>query len=272
MLKDKSYNANIILDKYFSITKELINYRKENPNSAYAFSICTSWLFYLIPIFNLYGDSAKNVYVKITKEILDILKKVRNMVSNGEYISNKIIRELDSKCADKAFVYDMINEYDILIKKIKKYRLSQICKEEKSDVIDTPKTSAPKQSKIIAKVPIIPREERIKLYEIKKSKNHPYLDEECTLTSDEIEYVFAYADMVLEESTTNIFNIDKIIDILSEDGVDNKNYMLIEIINKLKLNNVNSNVNKVLVKLNDILKKNISKRFERKRKGDSYYE
>ncbi len=267
MFKGRSNNADVILDEYFSVTKELINHRKENPNSVYASSICNSWLFYLIPIFNLYAESSKNIDVKITREILDILQKVRNMVSNGEYISSKIIRELDSRCADKAFVYDMVDEYNDLIKKLKKYRLSLICKEEKNDVVNIEKTSTLKQPKIPTEVSVITREERIKLYEAKKNKHHPYIDEESTLTSDEIEYVCAYVDMVLEESASNSFNIDKIIDDIPVEEFNSEINMLNEIISRLKLNNFNSNTNKVLIKLNARLNEIVVKKMNRKNKN-----
>ncbi len=267
ILKEKRFND--IVGAFFEISRCVIKYKKENPNIEFANNVLHAWLFYFLMFIDKYDDSMQCFNKIYVKEALVSLNAIKELGVNNNYISKKQIRELDNKCGEKAAVYNISEEYKTLKNLIKNYNSSFLKKEDIKPLVlitsQEKKTQEPKQKNAI---PIVNREERKRLYNAMKNKHHPYLDEESTLTTDEIEYVTAYIDMVIEESISKDCNIDRIINILSEDGIENKNYMLIEIINKLKLKNTNSNINKVLISLNNILKKNFSKKMERKIKND----
>lgn len=259
----KKNDFNIIVDSFFKISKEVIDNKKQNPNVKFADNIMYAWLFYLLLFIDKYDESMGNFNKIFLKESLESLNEIKVLATNNEYISKRQIKELDNKCGKMATIYNMSEEYNILINEIKKYNSSFIKKEDvKPEILISPKKQ---DFKPLTSEPIIPRTERMRLYQAKKNKSHPYIDEESPLNTDEIEFVSAYVEIVLEESISDKFDIDEIIDEIPEKEFNSEISMLKEIISRLKLNNINSNTNKVLIKLNAILKGIIIKKKSKKK-------
>lgn len=265
ILEGHGLTTDNLIDEFFKISKDVINYNKENSEKEWAFSLCTDWVFYIIFFINGYEEAARNFDNKIAKDVKIALEKMKTIIAEGGYIPKSVIRELESKCGSIAFVFNMEPEYNALIEAIKEHNSSIVPKKEKipEKNIITPSKKTEKSNQ--NSINVISRKERMDLYETKKRKYHPYIDNDGTLTSDEIEYVSAYVEVVLDKSHETKFNVDSIIDDIPKEEFHNEILMYNEIISRLRLNNINSNTNKVLIRLNSLLKENISKKMSRKK-------
>ena len=256
----------LLIDYYFDSMYKVMdayNLNKDDKVLKVAFDY---FIFDFFTFINMIELNLKKSYRKSLDECMKFIIDIKIRLNYNSLITDSFIPPYDMR----VMLYDVFGDLKLnerkLISLFSDYNKSILHIDELNIDVKEPKIVDNKVCNK-EKSPKETREDRLRRYVDNKRGNHPYIDEESKLSSDEIENVAAIAEMIISESNNQYFNVNDILDIIPFDEFNDIISMLRELIQKLNSSNynINTSTNKLMIRLNSMLKDNISKKLKKRK-------